>query len=781
MSSTTYDQQQELTDSPPVYVVGAQRDLEDLCQAMREAGFDCTMVEAPALDARITARRPSLIVIDADDDAAVHAAGLVRQAPGAAGLAMVLVGSRDDLEPRALHLDAAAFARPLDLDRVVATAREALHARLGSPAGAQPVDDDLGLPRDMPPPSISSREPEPLEPMGWQSSQPPSSSNPPASIWPAAGLPAGFDASFAGPTSLGPDLQQLLDAAEQRALQESTSSDVPTPEQEVNAILPPDVLAALDEPLGDEMQAGSNLHTPAAGLALQSNAPATGELRLQNELDDANDVQPVEPSTASGQASSLTPGAPSEAVEADRRTDLPPPDLAAMKELVPEPASLVSPSRADFDVSSAGPRTTHDPSAALSAFSASAISVVPASYSQPASWSAQAGWPQTARAEENRPVAPVVLPAPEPPPSVVQPDSVRKPARVLPAIPEVLSEGFDGFRALALCVASRLSGAVAWQDGEALRTVIFREGDFTNCASSSPQESLVAYLVSRGDLPREVGGTLLPRVPAFGRHAAAALIASGFLGQDQLWPVLRAHAEWLLWQVAQQRRGRCTIEHEAPPRLRAEPAVFGGATGAEVLLEVARRSFDREQAIARLGGLGARLGLGPRQALLGECALGEAERELIERLPGATIREALEAMTGNELPAVLVALTEVGALEVLPSTHADSQSSVAGGAADLLDAEAVRQRVRARLAIIDEGNYFEVLGIARHATSYEVKRAYLEMRRALNPSRLLTAATADLADELELILRVVDEAYEVLRDEARRERYRRAIEALPPA
>jgi hypothetical protein len=44
---------------------------------------------------------------------------------------------------------------------------------------------------------------------------------------------------------------------------------------------------------------------------------------------------------------------------------------------------------------------------------------------------------------------------------------------------------------------------------------------------------------------------------------------------------------------------------------------------------------------------------------------------------------------------------------------------------------------------------------------------------------LLSAETADLHDAVRLILEVLDEAYEVLRDGHRRERYRRAIEALP--
>jgi len=88
--------------------------------------------------------------------------------------------------------------------------------------------------------------------------------------------------------------------------------------------------------------------------------------------------------------------------------------------------------------------------------------------------------------------------------------------------------------------------------------------------------------------------------------------------------------------------------------------------------------------------------------------------------------------------------------------------------------------VKARLNLVEEGDYFSLLGVPRSATAYEINRAYLELRRGFEPSRVLNAATADLADDLQLIIDVLEEAHDVLRDQARRERYRRAIEEKPP-
>ena len=297
-------------------------------------------------------------------------------------------------------------------------------------------------------------------------------------------------------------------------------------------------------------------------------------------------------------------------------------------------------------------------------------------------------------------------------------------------------------------------------------------------ASWVENETLLAFLTARGDIDRDIAARFEGKLPPFGRHAGAALIAHGHLGQDDLWPVLRAHAEWIIGHAVLARAGSCELEPEAPGRLKAEPNVFGGATGAEVFIETVRRVVPAEAAARRTGGSSARLNIGAHAALLGECALRRDEEDVIRNAKGKSVAEILEA-TDGEFVTVVYALACLGVIELL-AAPSPPKSEQAPRSIDPLDEEAVRQRVRTRLALVEDGDYFALLGVEKTATSYEVRRAYVELRRGFEPSRLLTAATADLARDVRLIIEVLDEAYEILREPHRRERYRKAIDSAGP-
>jgi hypothetical protein len=347
------------------------------------------------------------------------------------------------------------------------------------------------------------------------------------------------------------------------------------------------------------------------------------------------------------------------------------------------------------------------------------------------------------------------------------------------AFPPVLGAG-DAAQAIARAVALRTTASLCYAVDGVERRIVFREGDIVTAASTGPDETLLSFLGTRGDLPRETVRRLASKFPPFGRHGGAALVAKGYLRQDQMWPTLRAHSEWVMTRVLQMSHGLLALEPEAPGRLGAEPNVFGGSSGAEVFVDLVRRTVSSEEAVARLGGPGARVLAGPSAVLLEETALAAPDLEAMRAAPGRTVRDVLDGAPEGDRATVVLALAELGVFEVVeaPADGGDVDRSSAPDVA-ALDTEAVRERVRARLQVVEDGDYFAVLGVARDATGYEVRRAYLDLRRSFDASQVLTVETAALAPEVRKITSVLDEAYEILKDGARRERYRRAIEASP--
>jgi hypothetical protein len=814
--------------SATIFVSDPSAEADRLSTALRGRGYTVIDVPLSLLVARVAVQTPSLILLDIDAEGALDVASRLREIPGAQGIDILFLGEEGktfDGPNDALRQEGSGFLeRPVDV--------QALLRKVDTLVGAR--GKEVSSRNPLPPSSVRLDRPTPSSGRGPRSPLPEAWSERPGPLPPAddglgaafgAGAPAGSKLPL---PALSPEIEKLLQGAEDRsavelgpASQALPASEPPSPDEEVDAVLPAEVLAALDEPLDendDDLQSDSGLSTGAPRKSTTGSPDViTSSGSAAAAGDNAPTAPPKRPVTVTRQPDNSQPPPFSH----------PPPDAGDPKELETprpprrSPASAAPPPQVPPPAppprelrSSTIPPSVHPPA------SSGAATVPPGPMSRIARGSAP---PSPMRAPgvpslepmlpEARPTAGTVPPAhPTSPPATsptnappmsemgqqpATPRSIgpaaRRPESVPPSssnladgavsfqLPEELGLG-DALSAFAICVRERATGALVIDAPEGVRRILLRDGDVVTAASGLDEESLVSFLGTRGDISREVSAQLHGKIPAFGRHAGAALVANGHLNQDQLWPVLRAHAEWVLSCAICAEKGTASFELNPPGRLKAEPSVFGGATGSEVLIEVVRRAVPAEVAVTRLGGGGTRLNEGARFDLLSECALPEAEQQWLNRSKGAKLDDALGSAPHAELAPVAYALVQLGvittgAVEAIPR----KKRSSGGALFDPIDAQAVRSQVKARLSLVEEGDYFSLLGVPRTATAYEIHRAYLELRRGFEPSRVLNAATADLADDLDLIIEVLEEAHDILRDQARRERYRRAIEDKPPA
>lgn len=86
-----------------------------------------------------------------------------------------------------------------------------------------------------------------------------------------------------------------------------------------------------------------------------------------------------------------------------------------------------------------------------------------------------------------------------------------------------------------------------------------------------------------------------------------------------------------------------------------------------------------------------------------------------------------------------------------------------------------RAALLARYALVEEGDYFEVLGVSRDATDAEVQQAHDQIARELAPDAIDPALARELGAKLDAIREVVGEALRVLVDKRLRPRYQNRL------
>ncbi len=722
-----------------VFVSDPSAEAERISQALRAAGYVVVDVPLSMLIARVAVQHPRIILVDADGDGALDVVARMRELPDADAIDVLFIarpGGAVASPEQAMSLEGSGlFVRPVDVPSLVRKVEALTGGTEGGPSGGVSVPPPPSVPsssrkRSSAPPSlppVSMRSPESI---AAAARRPPSvvPSRTPSEPPPSTGALGGGRRMVGLSSPVSPELQQLLADAEQRAQSgHDSESIIPSPEDEIEAVLPAELLAALDEP----MEADED--DDEAGLPVRSSHYSGG--------------------TGDG-GSSRTTGAPTTGVGSTGGNT---PSLAGDSAVASDAGYTPAP-------------LTHGGTSA--GHTGSGLST--------------GSGPEPKVDEPATPMAPVVAERRDsaPPPTAWSPAAssglpLPRPPTADLGFPTVLTPG-DAPRVVARAVVQRTSGSLCFAAPDAERRVVLREGDVVTTASTAEDESLLAFLGVRGDLPKETVRRLEAKFPPSGRHAGAALVARGYLRQDQMWPTLRAHAEWVLARALQAPQARFLVEPEPPGRLAGEPSVFGGSTGAEVFVDLVRRIVPPAEAVETLGGMSSRLADGPEARLFSECALGATEVEQLRGMAGRSRRDLLEGAPEGDLATVIFALSQLGVIEVLRGVgDAGSDDHASDAQVAAIDAEGVRERVRARLQLVEDGDYFALLGVSHDATGYEVRRAFLELRRAFDPSRVLTPEVADLANDVKQITMVLEEAYDILKDSARRERYRRAIDAAP--
>ncbi|HEX6839075.1 MAG TPA: hypothetical protein VF334_20995, partial [Polyangia bacterium] len=258
-------------------------------------------------------------------------------------------------------------------------------------------------------------------------------------------------------------------------------------------------------------------------------------------------------------------------------------------------------------------------------------------------------------------------------------------------------------------------------------------------------------------------------------------------------------------------RGRYRLSHVEPP---VEERVRLGAHPWALFVEGVRRKYGLERLVELVGP--PETVLTPTTLLaraLDEGAFSAAERARAELIDGErSLSELALGVVGaplgeGELYALVWALVAIGAARLgsggeaetgagvravptlITSSYGEATSPVdrrtrprPGERARDQDADRAidKERVMAKRAQVQDGDYFAILGLGRDASAREVARAFERLKREFAPERFADPLRDELSDALAEIGEVLDEAHRVLADDEVRASYRARLPDAGP-
>jgi DNA-binding response OmpR family regulator len=316
---------------------------------------------------------------------------------------------------------------------------------------------------------------------------------------------------------------------------------------------------------------------------------------------------------------------------------------------------------------------------------------------------------------------------------------------------------------------ARYTGALSLEHGRVDKRMWFHDGDIVLVRSNVGHDRLLDGLLRRGLLARdqyEVARQLAAKEPG---RTGALLVEAGLLKATELPRVLRDHLVGIIDSTFPWTDGRWTLAPGEEP----DEVLLADTPVSLVVAEGVRHRMESAQLVGLLGGLeqrprfrGEAVGFGGPHELAEHLRLSPSEEAWLPRLDGtATLREILARPDTDELE--LLALCYV--LHVLEHLELGAELPVAAANADPVALDVAR--IRDRLQLAREDDYFASLGLPRDAARLDVRRAHAELHRTFADAHLEPSVRTQLRAELEELRDLLDEARDVLVDEGLRSAY----------
>lgn len=313
------------------------------------------------------------------------------------------------------------------------------------------------------------------------------------------------------------------------------------------------------------------------------------------------------------------------------------------------------------------------------------------------------------------------------------------------------------------------SGLLRLSRGKAIKAIFFESGAPSFAISNLTHEQLDYRLMKDGlatveqiERAKEQAGKTQRLGPVLVEMGVLEDGEMRNLVRDQAMDIIRSVFEWTHGDYAFDERIRAA--HEVTLNLVAADVLLDGARHAADIREVVDTIVPENAVVFKAKTNGTRADTG---------RLIPLESYILSRIESPTPVSEIGAMSGlgdaDSQRAVCV-LVAAGFLKLLEGDKAPGEDVSSSHEADE-SVERVREEVGRKLHFSSSADFYDVLGVTRHATTAEIKAAYYHLAKKYHPDRYHQRDTGDLRNKLETLFAMITQAYETLSQPVQRAIY----------
>jgi len=326
------------------------------------------------------------------------------------------------------------------------------------------------------------------------------------------------------------------------------------------------------------------------------------------------------------------------------------------------------------------------------------------------------------------------------------------------------------------------SGLLRLSRGKAIKAIFFESGAPTFAISNLTNEQLDYTLMKDGLATLEQIERAKERAGKTQR-LGPVLVEMGVLETGQMRKLVCDQVMGIILSVFEWTQGDYAFDE----RIRAAHEVTLSLGAADVLLEGARHASDIQdvaELIVPPDAVVLKSRTGAIQSDSGR--LAPLESYILSRIESPTAASTVGALSGlGEADAhrAVCVLVAAGFLKLLDHEKDDDEDPASREADESLDR--LREEVVRKLHFSNSADFYDVLGVTRHATTAEIKAAYYHLAKKYHPDRYHQRDAGDLRNKLEALFAMITQAYDTLSQSTERavydERIRKASGSLAQA